>query len=152
VTADLVAFLHAQLDADEQAARAATPARWYVHSAIQWKGWQVTWISDSPEADGFNQPDTAEYVIGYDGGPPVGMVGLADAVHIARHGPARVLADVEAKRRIIAVCVDAIEAGEIKDGTTWNDDAAGAEVGYLTLRLLALPFADREGYDESWRI
>ena len=58
-------------------------------------------------------------------------------------GLARVLAECEAKRRIV-------EAGR----TDWTITRQGNTLNMgpsQTLRLLALPYADREGYDESWR-
>lgn len=64
--------------------------------------------------------------------------------------PARVLAEVEAKRRIIDYCESAIEAGGIKPGSTWNDDAAGAEVGEAVLHLMALLYAGHPDYDPAW--
>ncbi len=72
------------------------------------------------------------------------------ATHIARWNPARVLAEVEAKRRIIDYCESAIEAGGIKPGSTWNDDAAGAEVGEAVLHLMALLYAGHPDYDPAW--
>lgn len=52
---------------------------------------------------------------------------------------AHMLAECEAKRRIIARC-------------EWELVRVGQR-GFAedTLRLLALPYADRPGYDESWR-
>lgn len=84
------------------------------------------------------------------------------AVHIAAWSPARVLAECEAKRRAIAIhagtdgdkehyCPDA--SG---DSTYWNYMSGWAEGAdhpqmCTTLRLLALPYADRPGYREEWR-
>jgi hypothetical protein len=66
--------------------------------------------------------------------------------------PARVLAEVEAKRRIIAEHADGEDHeceprfGEI-DWTTGRQHLLPCP----TLRLLALPYADHEDYDEAWR-
>lgn len=66
------------------------------------------------------------------------------ALHIARHDPARVLADVEAKRRIV------------EEANLYLCDS-GPGCGYRTkhghnvLRLLALPYADHPDYREEWR-
>lgn len=57
------------------------------------------------------------------------------AYHIARHNPARVLAECDAKRRIFETLRD-------EGGDRLFDDI---------FRLLALPYADREGYREEWR-
>lgn len=75
--------------------------------------------------------------------------GLADflatgmAVDLPTH-PARVLADVEAKRRIVDVHVERAEC----ERCAWFDDEL---YPCETLKLLALPYANRTGYDESWR-
>lgn len=67
--------------------------------------------------------------------------------HIVRWDPARVLAECEAKRRIM--------------GLHWTNDPAGpAPICNLclykppceTLTYLALPYADHPDYDESWRL
>jgi len=95
----LVAFVRARLDEDEAAAMAATGTAW---------AWEATGDKDSSWAVG--------HVEGEDGRPLSGEIGhgqgvvidgvcesingnLADAAHIARHNPARVLREVEAKRR-----------------------------------------------------
>lgn len=64
------------------------------------------------------------------------------ARHIARHDPGRVLAEVAAKRRIIAECIPSrgVPALELSD-------ALGATV----LLFLALPYADHDEYREEWR-
>lgn len=70
------------------------------------------------------------------------------AAHIRRHDPARVLAEVEAKRRIVDehkhVGLDA-SAGPTR--TCWRCNSFD---WCPTLRLLALPYADRSGYREEW--
>ncbi|MBX7464946.1 DUF6221 family protein [Streptomyces sp. NPDC057910] len=68
-------------------------------------------------------------------------------------GPARVLADVEAKRQILAECSDWYD--KVNASTTEKypmPDLAGRfEVAMPILRLLALPYADRSDYREEWR-
>lgn len=97
-------FLLARIAEDEAVARAATPGPW------EWE----------PETEGCGS-------IG-----AVGDVGIhvsdEDAEHIARWDPARVLAECDAKRRIVNEC------------------------GWVTvMQLLALPYTDHPAYDESWR-
>lgn len=65
------------------------------------------------------------------------------AAHIATWDPARVLAEVAATRRIL----DSFAASG-KPLTTRDAETA---VVRMVLRLLALPYADRPGYDEAWR-
>ena len=75
---------------------------------------------------------------------------LAEARHIARWDPARVLAECEAKRRIVE--------HHSSSGDDWPLCAICTEVGpdaqgwpCLTLLLLALPYSDHGDYREEWR-
>ncbi|HEY9367551.1 DUF6221 family protein [Streptomyces sp.] len=123
----LVEFLTARLDEDEQAARECGGAPWsapipgMVH--VDAKA-----IADNKLAWG---------QLGY-----VATVEREhDRQHIARHDPARVLREVEAKRRIIEEC----EPG-------FNPPNAQAKYTAETvLQCLALPYADHPDYDEDWR-
>ena len=61
------------------------------------------------------------------------------AVHIATFAhPARVLREIDAKRRIIA------------DYENYDREAPELDVPESVLRLLALPYADRLGYRKEW--
>jgi hypothetical protein len=62
------------------------------------------------------------------------LYGPGSSLYVARHDPARVLAECAAKRRIIA----AHEAADF----ALNDDV---------IRLLALPYAEHPDFDEAWR-
>jgi hypothetical protein len=102
MSSDLVAFLRARLDEDEQVAVAA---------GRKWSGIRVESYSE-------REPE-----------------------HVARHDPARVLAEVVAKRRIVA------------EYTLWSDNPGGEmrEYGYeegleFALRYLALPYASHPEY------
>lgn len=97
--------------------------------------------------------------------PPIWDTGLfygpsgPASEHIARHHPARVLAECEAKRRImdahniehecIEVFTDLGGAAIIASGSLIENGVL--REGCQTLRLLALPYADHPDYDESWR-
>jgi hypothetical protein len=61
----------------------------------------------------------------------------AGAAHIARHDPARMLAEVAAKRRLIEVAVGAIESAQPLTGDR-------------IVRLLAQPYAGRPGWRGEW--
>ena len=81
---DLVAFLRARLDEDEAAAKAAAKT-----TAAQWRP-DGHWVlyehpDDSTQAVALNEDFDREPI-----------------AHIARHDPARVLAEVAAKRAILA--------------------------------------------------
>ena len=63
-----------------------------------------------------------------------------DGDHIARWDPARVLAECEAKRRIIELC----------GGWVPDRDVSPLAADYI-LGLLAVPYAGHPDYDEEWR-
>lgn len=73
--------------------------------------------------------------------------GAAVAEHIARHDPARVLADVEAKRRIVSRC-DLILRGRA-EGMFNEGQVTDA---WDNLRALALPYAGHPDYDRAWAL
>lgn len=73
-----------------------------------------------------------------------------DNEHIARFDPVRVLAEVEAKRRIV-------ELTDEINGLDWTvqQEFGWPEEGYVdagdrVLRLLALPYADHPDFDPAW--
>jgi hypothetical protein len=126
---DLASWLLEQIAADEQVARAAI-SEGKPYFAV--KGWASF------------DADLGDYVM-FDWPP-----GSGEAPDVSL--PARVLAECEAKRRIIELhdrpheCSTYDHNGDI-DNCTWvlqSEDCS-------TVRLLALPYADRPGYDESWR-
>lgn len=124
---DLVAFLRARLDEDEQTAAAASPGPWHANAESD----EVLAVDDITVADGFALS---------------GQQLRATTAHIARHDPARVLREVEAKRGVIEQyeSIGTPPPGEI------GPELSRAELGRV-LRLLALPYADHPDYDEDWR-
>jgi hypothetical protein len=77
--------------------------------------------------------------------PLRGLAGRPTVInHVARWDPARVLAECEAKRRIVKLCAD-IE-GKAVEGNWWNLQEHEA-----ILAALALPYADHPDYREEWR-
>lgn len=131
---DLLEFLRARLDEDEQAAQAATAGPWYAteHGYEDDAGCEASIGTDPTSTYGWSDVVRG----GYEGG---GVVELADAPHIARHDPTRVLAEVGSKRRILAECGHMIRRGE--------PERAGAE---WILKVIALPFADHPDYRPEW--
>lgn len=133
MTADLVAFLRARLDEDERIARAATPGPW----------------EQTPERVGFLASEEYWDVVDCSGTPAA----RENAEHIARHDPARVLADIDAKRQLIALHQEKQEQGY---GSDFCAECGFGEVSQSyypcgTLRLLALPYAGHPDYREEWR-
>lgn len=75
------------------------------------------------------------------------LFGIGVATHIARHDPARVLAECEAKRAIVELHADAGGCTTCTDG-----DYLGLVDDWPceTLRLLTRPYVDHPDYREEW--
>lgn len=71
-----------------------------------------------------------------------GMPEPSQAVHIARWDPARVLAEVEAKRGLITEVVQLDQSADVDAGPT----------AAAIARLLAQPYAGREGWRDDWSV
>lgn len=125
----LVEFLRARHDEDEQVARDASPGPWRPNAERD----QVLACDDIEVADGFALS---------------GHQLRATVEHIARHDPARVLAEVEAKRRVIEIHAREHECVGSGGERTAND---GSEWPCLTLRLHGLPHDQHPDYREEWR-
>jgi hypothetical protein len=93
VTDDLIAFIRAQLDDDERVAREATAGPWTTTG-----NGGIT--HDGPSLSQTN-PAFGRYVVASVGAYDRGCPNRADAEHIARHDPGRVLAEVAAKRAVL---------------------------------------------------
>lgn len=155
--AELAEFLRARLDEDERAARAAFPAPWIRHDKVA----GVHADDSTPERTyGTAVADCRRVRDGY---------GVPNADHIARWDPTRVLAEVNAKRRIIDPYTVALEKREgvreqIRAILHTDPEAFGAlhrqesqlieDAAALApvVRLLALPYADHPDYREEWRL
>ena len=124
-------FLLARIAEDEAAAKAAAAhGRW--PSGDWWA--EGSWWLEGVEMLCVGKGSTGADVIAYAYAEP-------ERAHIARHDPARVLAECEAKRRIVELFPDAAQ-----DGDGWND------AGYSVLRDLAAVYADHPDYREEWRL
>ncbi|MEU0589960.1 DUF6221 family protein [Streptomyces ardesiacus] len=131
---DLVQWLRVQLDEDERTARAATAGPWE-QSGIGEYGWGVSF---SAPGAGVEAADSDQ--------------GRADAEHIAAWDPARVLREIDAKRQVIALHRELEDPQEMQDYcATCEVTGKYPEYPCKTLRLLALPYADRAGYRDEWR-
>ncbi|MFG2722699.1 DUF6221 family protein [Streptomyces sp. NPDC048416] len=69
------------------------------------------------------------------------------AEHIGRHDPARVLAEIEAKRQLL----DRYEAMESGVLVMIGVESILSEYRRVLLPSLALPYADHPDYREEWR-
>lgn len=128
---DLITFLRGRLDEDERGARYAMQA-----------GGTGVWSEPTSGAL------LLEGVKGMDG-----LFGVGDSRitrHMAEWHPARVLAEVEAKRRILDEWQRHYVAEDV-DYDRRRTDYNWAEALTLALRLLALPYVDHPDYDPEWR-
>ena len=98
--------------------------------------------------------------------PHVGVIHEAvQADHIVRWNPARVLAEINAKRQLLDdytvtahirdEAAERIKASgdhpDAKDLETWDRAQREAAILEGPVKLAALPLADRPGYREEWR-
>lgn len=177
---DLVQFLRDHLNEDERVARAASGGT-VVGAPGDWK--------PAPGGDEWEASrtdcDEDELLVALRPGlprPPDVMSGLWGAIvdfkpefedpdaasplaqfqHAARHDPARVLREIEAKRRLLDLHEPAMNPGRDSDDddpSTWLPVCSTCQVEIARpgdwpcehLRLLALPYADRPGFREEWR-
>jgi hypothetical protein len=154
---ELITFVKARLDEDEAAAKRASRDKaagdaWHAGGA----------------GDGWTQAGTP--VLRPDEGPAAMAIGDYAAAHIARHDPARVLREVEAKRAIAALHAFSVHreeqrafAQEIAQGKPpvfwvdmhdcalcgWFDAEAG---GCLTVRHLAAVWDGHPDYRQEWAL
>ncbi|NKS17328.1 hypothetical protein GS490_13460 [Rhodococcus hoagii] len=143
---DIVEFLRARLDEDEQIAKRAAGSG----------GIDGRWAYDGDSAHGeVYRPDASRTYTRIDGSTGVehsyvtqdseGIMSSVegdDGTHIARHDPARVLREVEAKRRIITLAEQVARSG-----------AEFAEQDFDTLtRSLAVVYSDHPDYQQEWAI
>lgn len=111
----LVEFLRARLDEDEAEAKACPEVGWF---AAEWD-------------------EGAVYLSGTGASALLRGRSFSVARHVARHDPARVLAEVEAKRQIVSEVT-----GRYLESWT--------AVTHI-LACLALPYADHPDYNPTWR-
>ncbi|MFI9200191.1 DUF6221 family protein [Streptomyces sp. NPDC053048] len=131
MSVDLEAFLRARFDEDERVASAATPGPWRYNPDKVWN------LPGQHFGEEFVAAGTVDKPICVAGtGPADDPKSMADAAHIAQHDPARVLAEVEAKRRLIE--------------DTWGGPDH-EDMWLHHMRLLALPYVDHPDYREEWR-
>lgn len=130
MTDEFLQWLREQLDDDERTARAATDGPWTT------MGQRV--LDPSPPSNRLG--------IGMAVGHAAASADYNEtAEHIARHDPARVLREIEAKRQIVD-----LHGGNLNIDLTFCSHCEHA-MPCPTLLMLALPYADRPGYRDEWR-
>lgn len=134
----LVAFLRARLDEDRAVAEACAAEDGAVWSAGD------RHLSESVTAERGGYVACAPYE---------GVMPWETRRHIADHDPARALAEVEAKRRIVDFLAD--DAGFDLPATTTQamsrEEWDRVFSARLTLKLLALPHTDHPDYRQEWK-
>jgi hypothetical protein len=118
---DLVAFLTARLDEDQ-------------------------WIAEGAARTGVIAPHCGEWL-------PVhfGQGGFDARVddHLARHDPARVLRETEAKRKILDTVVPLIDQMAERIESEWGHDPRSDP--WQLEKILAAVWSDHEGFRDEWR-
>ena len=102
----------------------------------------------------YGHPYAVGAVMGAAGGSVQINAGTASAdlaEHIARHDPARVLAECEARRRIVMSAQQAQESLERRRDPTPADVHGHVIALREVIRLLALPYADHPDYRDEWK-
>ena len=129
---DLVAFLSARLDEDEAAANAA--------ASVAGPGWkyETYWPEDEGTTRTCVRSETDAFLADLYDAPDYPDL----AAHIARHDPARVLREVEAGRKILAMYRDAVaEAGSVT-----------VEWLLAVVETKAAVYREHPDYDPAWAI
>lgn len=149
---DLITWLRSQLDDDEQIANAAARDA----------GEPVWSAGDEFLSESVTTAETRSYIAS---GPYAGL-NWEIRQHIAEYDPARVLREVEAKRRLVELHQPANpDAVPCEGYAGWPDKpwfycatcGSGEPNEYPitwpceTIKLVALPYADRPGYLDTWR-
>ncbi|MFB7285456.1 DUF6221 family protein [Actinacidiphila glaucinigra] len=151
MTADLIEFLRARLDEDEKTAQRATEYAEETWRLDEQSGDTVLWwppepgVAQAERAHGL--PVTADQWRGQD----IRVDGARIAPHIARHDPARVLDEVEAKRRLLDMYVTPESSPALSDSFNRLTANVTRTVLAEVFRHLATTYADHADYREEWR-
>ncbi|MFD9174677.1 DUF6221 family protein [Streptomyces diastaticus] len=150
MTADLIAFLRARLDEDEARARALPPGPWT---------WRKGEAATTSPGDALVGVDGQPVLSASDPDEYMAWITRADGfdAYLQQMQPARVLAEVEAKRRVVGECAYWNERMEAEAVNPPKFPQPGLDLGLLLdamnpiLRHLAAPYADHPDYRDAWR-
>jgi hypothetical protein len=127
-TMTLTDFLLARIAEDEAAAN-------YANTGVRWESWNRSWDTE-PQRD----------IAG--GGIRLFTVPTLYDEHVARHDPGRVLADCEAKRRIVESYQWYVDHANSPNASASYGEHLQAE---RHARYLAATYADHPDYHPDWR-
>jgi hypothetical protein len=127
---DLIAFLRAQYAEDERIARAAAAAQ----GPVWWYKANLGGV-DGRVLAGEVLDDGREVALA----EALTARSAAEGVHAARHNPERVLRNIDAKRRTLVRCEEAMLAA----------NPMLVHFAKQTVREMALPYSDRQGYEAA---
>lgn len=137
---DLAQFLLARVAEDEDRALRAPAGPWRLTEITEGIGLRWYMVEGAPPPAGTSRPDQ-----GADG-DPTSVVDVEDESlgrYFERFDPARVLAECEAKRRVVELHPDMLG---------WCQGCAHESHPCRTLFALAQPYADHEDFQEAWRL
>lgn len=129
----LTAWMCIQMDEDERVARAAIPGPW----EAKWWGVRTAYDFDRP---GYIHHGERVGIANNSGTVGNREAEIDNAEHIARWDPARVLAEIQAKRERL-LCIESQLADDADD-----------ETALWLARVEAWPYADRPGWRPEWRM
>lgn len=142
MTADPTAFLLTCIADDEAAAQAASPGPWSVDN------------ESYPEAI-YDSSGSGSFGLVVGGGRWNGEASVfdsdADALHIVRHHPARVLADCKAKRRIVELHAEDVYDDEDYGFISLCSSCSPEKWPCSTLRAVASVYVDRPDFPQELR-
>lgn len=131
---DIVEFLAARLDEDQADAEAA-------HAG--------PWVTDLDDEVDENVTDASGQIVAWVRARPATA---ATRAHIARHDPARVLAEVKAKREIVAQHSGTHECPSPEEWQLGYNTDHVTEDECMTLRYLAAVDDQHSDYNPAWNV
>jgi hypothetical protein len=148
---DLVAWLREQIDEDERAARAASPGGWTYGDVDSVAGGSLYDETRMIGSLHYEQPrdhdgSIVRHLLSHEAD--------ANGQHIARHDPARVLAEVAAKRELLLAYNSAvIDEGLFHrqtDSVAYHQAVARMSAWTYVVQQLAQPYVGRPGWRKEW--
>jgi hypothetical protein len=146
----IVAFLTRCLDEDEQRAEA------WQGDGYDWREWQIVGSRKLTYRNGVSEIVTAIDVTNRSSLWAELIYVKSDidnmSDHLVRHSPARVLADIAAKRAILAQVVPELQEHEKLLSYDRGGDGWAIDGSAMLVRLLVAPYADRPGFNPAWAV